>query len=36
MKDIPQLDEILDNGARKAKSVAEPILQKTFDIVGMK
>ena len=36
MKDIPQLDEILDNGARKAKSVAEPILQKTFDIIGMK
>ena len=36
MKDIPQLDKILDNGARKAKSVAEPILQKTFDIIGMK
>ena len=36
MKDIPQLDEILDNGARKAKSVAEPILQKTFNIIGMK
>ena len=36
MKDIPQLDEILDNGARKAKSVAEPILQKAFDIIGIK
>jgi tryptophanyl-tRNA synthetase len=36
MKDIPQLDEILDNGARKAKSVSEPIIQKTYDIIGMK
>ena len=36
MQDIPQLDKGLDNGARKAKSVAEPILQKTFDIIGMK
>ena len=36
MKDIHQLDKILDNGARKAKSVAEPILQKAFDIIGIK
>jgi tryptophanyl-tRNA synthetase len=36
MKDIPELDKILDNGASKAKSIAEPILQKTFDIIGMR
>jgi len=36
MKDIPELDKILDNGANKAKSIAEPILQKTFDIIGMR
>jgi tryptophanyl-tRNA synthetase len=36
MQDITQLDKVLNSGARKAKSVAEPILQKTFDIIGMK
>ncbi len=35
MEDIPQLDKVLNNGASKAKSIAEPILQKTFDIIGM-
>ena len=36
MQDITQLDKVLNSGARKAKSIAEPILQKTFDIIGMK
>ena len=36
MKDIPELDRILYDGASKAKSIAEPILQKTFDIIGMR
>ena len=36
MKNNTELDKILDNGASKAKSIAEPILQKTFDIIGMR
>ena len=35
MQDIPQLDKVLNDGAFKAKSVAEPILKKTFDIIGL-
>ena len=35
MQDIPQLDKALNDGAFKAKSIAEPILQKTFDIIGL-
>ena len=35
MQDIPQLDKVLDDGASKAKLIAEPILQKTYDIIGM-
>ena len=35
MEDIPQLDKILNDGATKAKLIAEPILQKTYDIIGM-
>ena len=29
MQDLPELDKVLKNGATKAKSIAEPILQKT-------
>ena len=36
MQDIPQLDGVLEDGASKAKLIAEPILQKTYDIIGMK
>ena len=36
MQDIPQLDRVLESGACKAKLIAEPILQKTYDIIGMK
>jgi tryptophanyl-tRNA synthetase len=36
MQDLPELDKVLNNGASKAKSIAEPILQKTFDIIGMR
>jgi tryptophanyl-tRNA synthetase len=36
MQDIPQLDGVLEDGACKAKLIAEPILQKTYDIIGMK
>ena len=35
MQDIPQLDKVLNDGALKAKSIAEPILKKTFDIIGL-
>ena len=35
MQDIPQLDKVLNDGAFKAKSIAEPILKKTFDIIGL-
>jgi tryptophanyl-tRNA synthetase len=36
MQDLPELDKVLSNGASKAKSIAEPILQKTFDIIGVR
>ena len=35
MQDIPHLDKALNEGALKAKSIAEPILQKTFDVIGL-
>ena len=35
MQDIPQLDKVLNDGAFKAKFLAEPILKKTFDIIGL-
>ncbi len=34
MNDPAEIDRILAKGADKAASIAEPILQKTFDIVG--
>ena len=36
MQDIPQLDKLLDDGAVKANLISEPILQKTFDIIGVR
>ena len=36
MQDIPQLDKLLDDGALKANLISEPILQKTFDIIGVR
>ena len=36
MQDLPELDKVLNNGANKAKSIAKPILQKTFDIIGVR
>ena len=36
MRDLPELDKVLNNGANKAKSIAKPILQKTFDIIGVR
>ena len=36
MRDLPELDRVLNNGANKAKSIAKPILQKTFDIIGVR
>ena len=35
MQDIPQLDKVLNDGALKAKSIAEPILQKAIEIIGL-
>ena len=32
MQYIPQLDKVLNDGAFKAKSIAEPILNKTFNM----
>ena len=36
MQDLPELDKVLNNGANKAKSIAQPILQKTLDIIGVR
>ena len=36
MRDLPELDKVLNNGANKAKSIAKPIVQKTFDIIGVR
>jgi len=35
MKDVSEIDRILGKGADKAAEIAEPILAKTFDIMGM-
>jgi len=34
MQDPAEIDRILANGAEKARAIAQPILDKTFDIVG--
>ncbi|MDX8351729.1 tryptophan--tRNA ligase [Cognatiyoonia sp. IB215182] len=35
MNDPAEIDRILGDGAEKARAIAEPILQKTYDIVGL-
>ncbi|MEM6578338.1 MAG: tryptophan--tRNA ligase [Pseudomonadota bacterium] len=35
MKDSAEIDRILATGADKARAIAAPILQRTYDIVGM-
>ena len=35
MKDPDEIDKILDQGANRAKQIATPILNKTYDIIGM-
>lgn len=35
MQDTAEIDKILRSGAQKARSVATPILEKTYDIIGM-
>ena len=35
MNDVSEIDRILDRGAVRAREIASPILQKTYDIVGM-
>lgn len=35
MDDAAEIDRILGEGAEKARAIAEPILRKTYDIVGM-
>ena len=35
MKDPAEIDRTLGEGARRAARIAEPILERTFDIVGM-
>jgi tryptophanyl-tRNA synthetase len=35
MQDPAEIDRILGDGARRAREIASPILQKTYEIVGM-
>ena len=35
MDDVSEIDRILERGAERARGIAGPILQKTYDIVGM-
>jgi len=35
MDDVSEIDRILEHGAERARAIATPILQKTYDIVGM-
>ncbi|WP_294621323.1 tryptophan--tRNA ligase [uncultured Roseovarius sp.] len=35
MGDVSEIDRILGRGAERAREIASPILQKTYDIVGM-
>ena len=34
MQDTAEIDRILARGADKARAIAQPILEKTYDIVG--
>ncbi|MDO6731480.1 tryptophan--tRNA ligase [Marinovum sp. 2_MG-2023] len=35
MDDLPEIDRILGHGAGRARDIASPILDKTYDILGM-
>jgi tryptophanyl-tRNA synthetase len=35
MQDVTEIDRILANGADRARTLAAPILQRTYDIMGM-
>ncbi len=35
MQDVDQIDRILGRGAERAREIAAPILERTYDIVGM-
>ena len=35
MADPAEIDRILGNDSARAREIAEPILRKTYDIVGM-
>ncbi|MGY6547918.1 MAG: tryptophan--tRNA ligase [Roseinatronobacter sp.] len=35
MQDVTEIDRILGDGAERAQTIAQPILDQTFDIVGM-
>ncbi|MCJ7871338.1 tryptophan--tRNA ligase [Phaeobacter sp. J2-8] len=35
MDDLPEIDRILGHGAARARDIASPILDKTYDILGM-
>ena len=35
MDDPAEIDRILGDGSARARQIAEPILRKTYDIVGM-
>ena len=35
MQDPAEIDRILKDGAGRARAIAAPILQKTYEIVGM-
>ncbi|WP_166417001.1 tryptophan--tRNA ligase [Cochlodiniinecator piscidefendens] len=35
MEDTSEIDRILGDGARKANAIAQPILEETYDIVGL-
>ena len=35
MKDTVYIDQVLGNGANKAAQIANPILEKTYDIMGL-
>jgi len=35
MQDVSEIDRVLKDGADKARAIAAPILQRTYDIVGL-
>ena len=35
MQNADEIDSILASGAERAREIASPILEKTYDIVGM-